>query len=112
MKTLLTFFFLFFSSSVLAENWIITYDDGHIVSFKFHNDNTCSYKLIISPSGNQGKLFSHNCTWKKNANLLFLEVNDYYSVDVGLIEGNTIAGNATTLNSSYSNAKFTGIKTD
>ena len=111
MKTLITLFVLLFSSSVFAENWVITYDDGHVISFTFYNDNTCSYKMIISPSGNEGRFFS-NCTWKKNENLLFWETNDYYCVGVGLINGNKMIGNETSVNSSYSNSKFTALKTD
>ena len=113
MKILLTLFVLLFSSSMLAEEWIIYESDGDIKVFKFHSDYRCSYINIKSYSGNEGASFSvdeTDCNWKKNSNLLFWELNNYFSVRTAIINGSKMSGKFTSIYNGGSHATFTGEK--
>ena len=113
MKKILIILVLLFSSSVVAEEWIIYESDGDIKVFKFHSDYRCSYINIKSYSGNEGASFSvdeTDCNWKKNSNLLFWELNNYFSVRTAIINGNKMSGTFTSIYNGGSHATFTGEK--
>jgi len=99
MKKLLILLFSIFllsSPSVFANDisdsiWITTYDNGHKIVMQFQSDGTCPYIQEISPSGNEGMSYD-NCKWIQNNKVLVYETNNYFAVQSGIINGESMSG--------------------
>ena len=87
-----------FAESITIKNtsWTIYEDDGHETLFNFKGDFSCTYALLKSPSGNEGRIYS-NCEWFQNKNVVTISINKFYYTFSAIIEDNKMIGH------SYSN---------
>lgn len=100
MKILLTFFVLFFSSSVVADSikgtaWLFFEGDHDKKIILFEDDQTFTYLNIFQKSGNQGKVFSDPAdTWTIEGDVVTLSyTNGYRLVSLTInIEKNSMSG--------------------
>ena len=84
------------SLDLSGTTWKFKESDGDIKLVKFHKNKKCSYVNIKMWSGNDGEIYSKdesNCTWNQNDNLITFEMNNFFIVRTGIINGNTIEGN-------------------
>ena len=86
MKTPLTFFVLFFSTALIAQEisgtaWVFYEQDGDKRVILFEDDGTFVFQNLKSNSGNEGKVFNDNTdTWKQNGDLLVISFTDGYKL--------------------------------
>ena len=86
MKIILTFFVLFFSSSVISSEvggtaWMLIEDDGDKTVIFFELDGSFTYLNLVSNSGNQGMVYSKDInTWFVNEDKLVISYNDGYMI--------------------------------
>ena len=86
MKTLLTLFVLFFSSSVISLEvggtaWMLIEEDNDQTVIFFELDGSLTYLNLVSNSGNQGMVYSNDSnTWFVNEDKLVISYNDGYMI--------------------------------
>ena len=98
---------------LIGTTWKIYDNDGDIRLFKFHKDQRCSYKNIKSASGNEGESYSVKtayCNWRVNTNLVTWEIENYFMVNTGIINGNKMSGNWVSVYNGGVKGTFTGTK--
>ena len=64
---------LVFGKDIVGTGWVLYEDDGHKRIVLFEKDGTFTYQNIISPSGNEGEVWSdEGDTWTINGDMVVM----------------------------------------
>tara|TARA_Y100000768_G_scaffold106278_1_gene77882 strand:- start:1608 stop:2039 length:432 start_codon:yes stop_codon:yes gene_type:complete len=72
---------LVFGKDIVGTGWVLYEDDGHKTIVLFEKDGTLTFQNMISPSGNEGDVYSREIdTWTINGDVVVLSFTNGFQL--------------------------------